>query len=505
MQPGELLLCGKRVTACALPIAAALAVVAALLIMATTEPAYASFPGENGRVAFVSERDGNHDIYTVASDGSNLRRLTSHPAWDQEPAFSPDGIRVAFSSYRNGYRDIYVIGSGGKEKNLTRNANRPDDWYTGGTSPAWSPDGRSLAFVKQGSGYEQFALFVMRADGSGQRMLRSFPTGIRLDGLGWSPDGDRIAFRSYRYPEEGSDIHVMNADGSGLTNLTGGLNAAALSPSWSPDGRKIAFAARRNGRTDVYVMEADGSNPTNLTIDEPGDSGDPAWSPDGESIAFVLDGEIHLMTADGSERKPLSEGALSGSSLDWGPSPGASLPDTKPPDTRIVRAPPEYVRDRSATFVSRSTEPGAAFRCRLDDAPYEPCSSRKTYRGLADGRHVFRVVAVDASGLRDPTPATYRWTVDTAKPTLESWTVARVSDAPATITAIVLDRLGKLRRSDIRLVVDGKAAKRFSYDPATGKLVAAKRLAPGRAHVVRVVATDPAGNRVTAVRRLKIG
>ena len=62
----------------------------------------AAFPGENGRIAFQSNRDGNWEIYTMRSDGSDEQRLTTNGAYDGQPAISPDGRKIAFVSLRGG-------------------------------------------------------------------------------------------------------------------------------------------------------------------------------------------------------------------------------------------------------------------------------------------------------------------------------------------------------------------------------------------------------------------
>src|SRR5207302_2193555 len=58
----------------------------------------------NGKIAFVSDRDGNFEIYVMDADGSNQTRLTNNPAHDGEPAWSPDGAKIVFVSQRDGNR-----------------------------------------------------------------------------------------------------------------------------------------------------------------------------------------------------------------------------------------------------------------------------------------------------------------------------------------------------------------------------------------------------------------
>ena len=61
------------------------------------------------RIVFVSERRNNIDIYSANPDGSDVVRLTDHPADDLMPVWSPDGKRIAFQSERTGESDIYVM------------------------------------------------------------------------------------------------------------------------------------------------------------------------------------------------------------------------------------------------------------------------------------------------------------------------------------------------------------------------------------------------------------
>jgi hypothetical protein len=80
-----------------------------VLALLTAQPAAAAFPGDNGRIAFVSDRHGNDEIYTAAADGSDPQRLTTTSLAEAQPAFSPDATRIAFA--RTG--DIWIMNADG--------------------------------------------------------------------------------------------------------------------------------------------------------------------------------------------------------------------------------------------------------------------------------------------------------------------------------------------------------------------------------------------------------
>jgi TolB protein len=246
---------------------------------------------EGGQIAFVSDRDGNPEIYVINIDGTGATRLTDHPAGDYAPAWSPDGIRIAFYSERDGNAEIYAINADGS--NLKRLTNDPANDY----APAWSPDGKQIAFHShryQGAG----RIFVMDADGSEVKRL----TSPEWDDWSpaWSPDGDQIVFNSSR--NNNRDIWLMNADGSKMTNLTRNP-ADDWWPDWAPDGKHIVFHSDRDDNFEIYTINVKGSGATRLT-DHPASDYDPAWSPDAARIAFTSDRcgnrEVFVMNADGS-------------------------------------------------------------------------------------------------------------------------------------------------------------------------------------------------------------
>ena len=272
------------------------------------------------RIAFMSDRDGDYEIYVMDADGDNQQRLTENRNNDGNPSWSPDGKRIAFTSNREGHvihgrptSDIYVMDAdGGNPQNLSNNLGND-------LSPSWSPDGKRIAFAsfrrdREGN-LPHFDIYVMDADGGNQQRLTENPHEDRYPS--WSPDGKRIVFSARREGHFRNDfgisyeIYVMDADGGNQQRLTENRNND-WGPSWSPDGERIAFASDRKGNLenfDIYVMDADGGNQQRLTNNRV-DDGSPSWSPDGERIAFSSkregNYEIYVMDADGGNQQRLT-------------------------------------------------------------------------------------------------------------------------------------------------------------------------------------------------------
>src|SRR5215208_6431905 len=80
-----------------------------ILLAVEAEPAEATFPGKNGKIAFQSDGGGSYEIYTMNRNGKKINKLTTNRAPDEDPAFSPNGKRIAFMSDRSGDSDIYTM------------------------------------------------------------------------------------------------------------------------------------------------------------------------------------------------------------------------------------------------------------------------------------------------------------------------------------------------------------------------------------------------------------
>jgi TolB protein len=147
------------------------------------------------------------------------------------------------------------------------------------------------------------AVWVMRPDGSGRRLVTRFAQPAKRGSF--SPDGRRLVFdgtRTATGPREDFDVQLVRLDGSGRRWLTRGADRDT-DASWSPDGRTIVFQRRiADGSSSIWTVRPDGTGARRL-----GPGSDPSFSPSGQSIAFTRKGDVYSMRADGSGRRRLTD------------------------------------------------------------------------------------------------------------------------------------------------------------------------------------------------------
>jgi TolB protein len=136
-------------------------------------------------------------------------------------SWSPDGLRIAFSQIVNGYAEsLYTVAPDGSD---LRRLNAEQVYLP----PAWSPDSQHLLVFSMMCG-SSGCLYRLNSDGTGLYRYRDIDT----SSFSWSPRGDRIAFITL-HNVQNAQAYLMNADGTNIRPLTDYI-AWAGSPAWEP-------------------------------------------------------------------------------------------------------------------------------------------------------------------------------------------------------------------------------------------------------------------------------
>jgi Tol biopolymer transport system component len=259
-------------------------------------PAGATFPGKNGRIAFIM----GPDVYTMNSDGSDIQQLTNlgpdnSASWE---FWSPDGTEIAFTEYPppDGNGQLWLMNADGSNQHLLFAESGFSD-----EQPSFSPDGGTIVFTRIQAGSDAQAIYRVSKDGTGLTEITPYSTtfGISVQDRGavYSPDGTKIAFQGQNRGGLLSAIYVMDADGSNAKRITPS-DLSGVRPNWSPDGQEIVFASHccNPQNQELWLVKPDGTELRRLTRNEYGDNYNgyphdykPSWSPQGNAIVFERD------------------------------------------------------------------------------------------------------------------------------------------------------------------------------------------------------------------------
>ena len=277
--------------------------------VSTVKDKYPQWSPNGKMIVFESNREGkNSQIYSMKSDGTDIKRLTRNEIINETPVWSLDGKMIMYSSYpeegNNYNNEVFIMKSDGTDiKQLT------DDPMRDGHAK-FSHDGKKIIFNSQRDANNKsdqvlkinYEIYEMNIDGSDVKRLTNYE--------GWdtfpsySPNGEKILWRriitdSTSNIGYNSEIFLMNSNGTNIINLTNHKSFDGY-PDWSHDGKQIVFTSNRHGSLQLFVMQSDGSSvqqitsSTNLEINSR-----PDWSSDGKQIVYNKTSKnstsIHIM------------------------------------------------------------------------------------------------------------------------------------------------------------------------------------------------------------------
>lgn len=230
-------------------------------------------PSAEGKIAFVSDRDGDAEIFVMGENSQNLQQITHNSVGDRHPSWSPEGSQIAFTREGHGiFPDIYVMHDDGSDEYLLVDHHAFDIW------PAWSPTGEWIAFQTNRNG--NWDIYLIKPDGSDLRRLTTHPADDQMPA--WAADGTRVYFQSSR----GNVIQIYSVNTMGEQekhHVASGFDYQCPRPS--PVAGRLAFQSPdQDGNPEIY-MEVEGRvwRVTDAVFEEK----TPEWSPDGQKIAFV--------------------------------------------------------------------------------------------------------------------------------------------------------------------------------------------------------------------------
>jgi TolB protein len=249
------------------------------------------------RMAFISDRSGDSELWVMDWNGENPKQLTKHGSIALAPSWSPDGRQLAFTSYLRGQPALFQLTPHEGYLRLL--------WDKGGvnSSASFSPDGKQIVFASSVGG--NVDIYVMPAEGGETRRVTT-ARGIDTQPA-WAPNGRQIAFTSTR--SGAPQIHLMDVDGTNVRRLSfsGEFHDE---PAWSPDGILIVCTTRVERQFQLTTINT--VNGEESILPGPGNNESPVFSPDGSMLAFSSDRtgtpQVYITDADGVPHQLTSSG-----------------------------------------------------------------------------------------------------------------------------------------------------------------------------------------------------
>jgi TolB protein len=236
-------------------------------------------------------------IYSINSDGTNLKQLTNSYHFDLNPILTPDDSKIIFTRV-NGGSDIYIMDRDGSNEKMLVEGER----YV--SFPSISPDDSNIVYEYiTGSPFDSI---------SSRIYLTNINTGENTkltDDFGAEP---QFSFTEDKilYGDRG-DLCTININGNNKVYLTQN-DSFNKHPRYSPDGTKIVYMSKSNWYNNIWIMDSNGDNKQNLTNNTDINNYYPEFSPDGSKIVYHkhFNGnlQICIMNSDGTGKSILTSG-----------------------------------------------------------------------------------------------------------------------------------------------------------------------------------------------------
>ena len=399
---------------------------AALVVVAAIGPAtsQAAFPGQDGRIFFVSDRDGNAEIYSMNSDGTDQRRLTSTSTDENQPSVSPNGRWVAFQSSAEGPSNqrIEIMRSNGTSLEVLARGSGVQS-----LEPSFHPSGEGILFVRVNPDGSREIIFLNLRDRGTFPVTQSGVTPqVAPSHPELLPNASRVIYQDLNGPiGVGTDqiFSIPPGDPFSQQLISSGSSPGTV-PSVSPDSGSVIYTTFGGGTSKLLKTDLS-SLTTQVVYSEANpfavDMG--VYSPSGTKVAYqkFSDGEtspfqIHVKSADDTAGGPVLTGPGSNNaSPNW-------APRTLTARFRTTTKPPARTAKRTAKFRFRAVTPGTRLTCQLDRKPVRQCPVGRTvtFKGLKRGKHRLRVTpylvdqtarALGQASRVDGRVVKYRWKV----------------------------------------------------------------------------------------------
>jgi Tol biopolymer transport system component len=297
---------------------------------AATQLATAEAANKVPRIAFVANRNGSSNIYTMDPDGKNIVQLTNTRDSKEFPVWSPDGKHIAYLSPT-------TVGVPPRLMVMDANGLHLRKMTLGKaiaiSPPGWSPDSNQIAYISVRSKASDSGIYIVDVTTNHEHKLQTStpinfaysppPDSVALTDAfqpAWSPDGKHILVYGGLGTRD-KELLLVSTNGKTVTPFLKNSTLVAMDASWSPDGKRVLFVGGQvQGqftKITFDIVDASGISVTELPSSDKLITWFPVWSADGTQIVFTglsfttQLARIYVMNADGSNLRQLTEDTFS--------------------------------------------------------------------------------------------------------------------------------------------------------------------------------------------------